>query len=162
MKLCEFASTFAHNKGSETWDIYKGMYPYSDASENTIGAEINAADAKAPRDESARWYGEDVTTLRINKYVLNTKLPSQLSSTIKIPAGYGYKPASDKSKLFSKALYGWVEMGINFENVTKSCDSTGVFNIIGNEIGTETAPGFTTIESKPLFIISDASVNDQY
>ena len=163
MKLCEFASkTLAHNMGSENWNSYNGLYPYSDASGNTVGKEINKADANIPRAENRNWYGEDVTTLRVNKYVLDTKLPSQLNSTIKIPVGYGYKTASDKSKLFSKALYGWVEMGINFETVTNECKGTGIFNIIGDELGTATENGFTTVKAEPIFLISDASVNDQY
>lgn len=173
MRICEFAATLQHNKGSEQWNKYKTAAPTSIWTDNkgkTVGEEIQTADPKYARNANNYWYGEDSTILSIKKFTLSTSLPSTMNVASKVPASYGYKSPSNKQDLFTKgALYAWAEFGISFPNapastVTNPNDAshmanTGTFDLTGNEL-THSSKNLRDPEIQ--YLISDGNVNDMY
>lgn len=185
MKLQEFAATFVHSGGSESWDKFKeqkalgkGYVPSTTADEENvqtaIGDYVSSVKSGSEKDFSAsdNWYAEDCTVLRIRMFEQSAVLPDMLVFTWKIPVDYGWKAPANASGLFAdgkKAIYGYCELGVRFRNTwfstaAEDAKPDGVdklnsagWDIIGNEY-----TGDFKVGTKPLFVIHNASVNDMY
>lgn len=179
MKLQEFAATFVHNGGSESWDKFKEqkalgtgyVAPATAGAENvktTIGDYVASIKSETEKDFNAsnNWYAEDCTVLRIRMFEQSAVLPEMLVFTWKIPVDYGWKAPANASGLFAdgkKAIFGYCELGVRFKNTWFSTEdgeaelNSAGWDIVGNEY-----TGDFKVGTKPLFVIHNASVNDMY
>lgn len=116
MKMAEFAATMDHNCGTEIWGQYQSI-PAIWESTPASGGLWNSIKAIKESNQTASklWYAEDSTVLTIRKYTMSVDLPDAVIASTKIPADYGYKTQTDKSKQFtSGAVSGFAEFSLEF------------------------------------------------
>lgn len=173
MKLAEFAGTWVHNGGSESWDKYDAMEIGKgnvDGDSISVGEYVfnNKIHSDSSFNASNNWYSEDSTVLRIRVFKQEAVLPDMFMFTWKIPVDYGYSSPINKADTFKytsgeTGIYGYCEFGLRFKNTWKSTvegeedlNSAG-WDILGNEY---TDVSKCTVD--PLFVIHNGNVNDMY